>query len=261
MQDKEIAVQTTISTLKSLIGAIPVVGGAMNEFLFETRGRIKQDRINKFVEAFANYLSELKPVQLHISQIEKEEFGDFFEEVILKVAKTKSEIKKETFKKLLANQIVKPKNFDYAGLLLEIIGNLHEEQIPILQKLFVERSMPKIQGDLFQKQNQLDKLSKERTRLFFDPTSGTYPNNQPNTVALNNQISNLETDIYKLKNALGTKSEKDNNSIGWHHYDPLLIQDLCNKGLAIDLSFRYNAEPFHFVQITRIGMDLIKAFE
>jgi hypothetical protein len=139
LENREIAIQTTISTLKSLISAIPIVGGAMNEFLFETRGRIKQDRINKFVEAFAKYLAELMPVELHISQIEKEEFGDFFEEVIIKVAKTKSEIKKETFKKLLANQIVKPKDFDYAGLLLETIGNLHEEQIPILQKLFAER--------------------------------------------------------------------------------------------------------------------------
>jgi hypothetical protein len=263
MEDRDVAIQTAISTLKATIGAIPVIGAALNEYLFETRGRIKQDRINKFIESFAEYLTELKPVQLHINQIEKEEFGDFFEEIIIKVSKTKSEIKKEVFKKLLANQLTKPQDFDYASLLLDTIGSLHEGQIPILYKLNNEfyDSIADNQGQLFQKKKQLEKLRKERGRLFFNSSYREDSNNDPLVKNANAQVSALESEVYQLEDSLQNIIEDNNHEkIRKRNYrNPLLLHDLCNKGLAVDLSLKYEAEPFRFVKITRLGMDIIES--
>lgn len=108
MNRKEVAIQGGISTLKVAIGAIPFVGAAINEFAFEARGRIKQERINNFINNFAEYLGKFKKNEIHIDQIKEEDFGDFFEELIIKVSKTHSEIKKDAFRNLLMSPLRQP---------------------------------------------------------------------------------------------------------------------------------------------------------
>ena len=72
MRDKnEVKKQTAAAALRASIAALPLVGGALNEFIFEVRGCIKQERINIFVQAFHAYLASLEPGDLHIDQIEK----------------------------------------------------------------------------------------------------------------------------------------------------------------------------------------------
>ncbi|WP_427339603.1 hypothetical protein [Caloranaerobacter sp. DY30410] len=52
---KEIMKESGISILKGLIGAIPVVGTALNEAIFECRSRVKQKRVNNFIIELKKY--------------------------------------------------------------------------------------------------------------------------------------------------------------------------------------------------------------
>ena len=73
----EIVKEGGISTLKGLIGAIPFAGTAINEAVFEARSRIKQNRINTFIENFGEYLNQFKEEDLNLEQIKNDDFGDF----------------------------------------------------------------------------------------------------------------------------------------------------------------------------------------
>ncbi len=262
MEDKDIKIQIAIATLKSTLGNIPVVGGFLNEYLFEVRGKVKQERLNKFVAGFAEYLTQLKEVTLRPEQIEKEEFGDFFEEVIKKVTRTSSETKKEAFKKLLANQLIKPKDYDYAEMILEIIGSLHETQILLLNNLYkINYEVPiDKRGVLLEKQRIYQDLIKQRSDLFFQSKGYDNPNDDPQVKTMNRRVSDMSSEIYKLKFSLGV--DPHNDEIETSHQQKtvptFLLQDLCNKGLAIDISMKYGSSPFELVKISNLGIDLLK---
>ena len=72
-----------ISTLKGLIGAIPFAGTLLNEVAFEARSRIKQERVNKFIEEFSDYMSSYSPHESYENLIDSEKIGDIFEEIII----------------------------------------------------------------------------------------------------------------------------------------------------------------------------------
>ena len=132
-KNEELLKETGTSVLKSAIGAVPYVGTVLNEIIFETRNRLKQNRINSFIENFSKYLSEFNEMDVDIAQVKGDEFSDLFEEIILKVSKTHSVEKLEAFKCLLVNQITRPRDINYAELILNIVGSLQEKQIPILK--------------------------------------------------------------------------------------------------------------------------------
>jgi len=69
-------------TLKGLIGAIPFAGTAINEAMFDIRGRIKQERINNLVEEISLKVEGLGRENISEEFIKSEEFGDMFEKVV-----------------------------------------------------------------------------------------------------------------------------------------------------------------------------------
>ena len=67
---------------KVLFGIIPYIGDALDEVVFEHRSRIKQNRINQFVESFKEFYKSLNIKQVKIDDIKSEEFGDVFEAIL-----------------------------------------------------------------------------------------------------------------------------------------------------------------------------------
>lgn len=62
MRDRlELERVTAESTMKGLVGALPFIGTAVNELLSDSRGRLKQARINKFAQASTPIWLTLKP--------------------------------------------------------------------------------------------------------------------------------------------------------------------------------------------------------
>lgn len=263
MSSNEIAKQTAVSTIKGAISAIPIVGGALNEYVFEARGRIKQDRFNKFINEFAEYLSQFKDVKLNIEQIEKEEFGDFFEEVVINVSKNHSQIKKEAFRNLLANQLLKPNEVNYAELLLSIIGSLQEKQIPIL-KTISDAYSSKYSEDKEEFKIQLAELKNKEHHFkeeFKSIGSTAYVHTNDEINKIKERINSVRSDINKLL----TKIENTESPFRGRTYNLeqpefyFLIQDLCNKGLLIDNGIRFKNELYDEIEVSKFGKDLILA--
>lgn len=263
MSTNDIAKQAAISTLKGAIAAIPFVGGVINEYAFEARGRIKQERVNSFIHEFAEYLTQFKPVQLDIEQIKKEEFGDYFEEVIISVSKNHSKIKKDAFKHLLANQLLKPKGINYAELLLSTIDGLHEKQIPILNKLNDSSSSSYIdfKGELIQDKRELSRIEKKLKAEYGQLDSvedamyvDEIQNLKKEKKEVQEKILNLESKVEKFKEPFVSETYEIPN-----HEFYFLIQDLCNKGLLIDTGMKYGAEPYELFEISQLGIDLVEA--
>ena len=70
-----------ISTLKGIIGAIPFAGTFLNEVAFEARSRIKQERVNHFIEEFSEYMNEHTNGEDNFDTLNTEQIGDIFEEI------------------------------------------------------------------------------------------------------------------------------------------------------------------------------------
>ena len=51
-------VKSAESVIRGLVGAIPYVGTALNEAIFDFRSRLKQERLEKFVEELASIPSD-----------------------------------------------------------------------------------------------------------------------------------------------------------------------------------------------------------
>lgn len=250
-----------ISTLKGLIGAIPFAGTAINEAVFEARSRIKQNRINTFIENFGEYLNQFKEEELNLEQIKNDDFGDFFEELIIKVSKTRSESKRKAFQTLLGNQLVNPSPIDFTELILETISSLQEKQIPILYKLYDHYDSPytTYKGILVGQEKELARLEKELKKEYWQLNSAEDAVFVDEIKDLENRIEAKKKEIQESQKIVEENKEPYlAESYGCENYEfYFLIQDLVNKGLLVDLGMKYNAEPFELVEITSLGMELI----
>ena len=127
MNQKEIVV----STFKSIFGLIPYGGNALDELIFEYNGRIKQNRLNRFIEVLEdNFTAESG---INLENIKTEDFNDLFESVLRRVVQTKSELKLIRFKDILVKELSSPsENAELIDHYLDLISNLTEEEISIL---------------------------------------------------------------------------------------------------------------------------------
>jgi hypothetical protein len=126
--------EALIGLTKAGISLIPFAGGAINEAMFEIRGRIAQRRINEFVESFLSYLNEIG-VNLNEDVITSDEFNDIYMSIIRRVADIKSEHKLRIFREILAANGVSMYQSDFRETFLDMVTKLDFLEIEIL-KLF-----------------------------------------------------------------------------------------------------------------------------
>lgn len=74
-----------VSILKSAFGAVPLVGQALMEVVFDRRSRIKQERINRFFIDLSETIHKKVNGKIDYDFLKSEEFSDLFEEILLKV--------------------------------------------------------------------------------------------------------------------------------------------------------------------------------
>ncbi len=108
------------------MGLLP--GGAFIVEGFNYYAKVKQERLNLFLEKFKEYLESWSGSEI------PEDFQGLFESIIKKVAETKSESKRETFRKILINSIEAKKVSDFSETFLNLTSALHEKQIEILEE-------------------------------------------------------------------------------------------------------------------------------
>jgi hypothetical protein len=93
-----------ISSIRSAIGGIPVIGTLLNEALFDGRSRLKQARINKFILLLQEYIEQTNEEEINVEYLKSEEFSDLFESILKRVVLARSEKKLKIFKQILIGQ-------------------------------------------------------------------------------------------------------------------------------------------------------------
>ena len=258
MQNKNISLlkESEIGVIKSLIGNIPIVGGLLNESFFEIRGRIKQERINAFIQDLSNYMADQEAFIVNAEHLKSEDFSDLFENVLSKVAKSRSKVKSNLFKQILLQQIARAIAIDTAEIYLDIIDELNENQILILNGL--DKAFGSKYNNL---QFQILKLTKELYDLEREQNSRNirFENFNNESFMASSEKSNLKKEIEKLK-VIAKPLEQPYLAESYGLEGPgffYLVQDLYSKGLVLDVGTKYGAEPFEIIEITQMGMDII----
>ena len=130
-----------IAASASVLSADPIIGAGAAAFLTETffgiRGRLKLKRSENFIIEFSKYIKTIKP-DFDIETVDSEDFGDFFEQVLIKVSQTRSESKLKGIKRLTANQILKPVSYNMIHKYLELVSNLNDNHLVIIRHWYFE---------------------------------------------------------------------------------------------------------------------------
>lgn len=127
--------------LRSGLGAVPWIGTALNEALFEHRSRVKQDRLNKLIELLFEYLSTQSEIDFKIDELDKEALGDVLESVVRKAVETGSEQKLKHLRNVLIGHIkANTPDVDLTQTYLELTSNLSDVQIKILENFALNKS-------------------------------------------------------------------------------------------------------------------------
>ena len=120
------------TTGRALFGAIPYVGTALNEAVFEHRSRIKRERFEAFMRGVADDVGKLKDSAIDHAYLQSDDFVDFFESLLQRVLRNRSAEKLARFRSLFVGQIQVPVDTDFRETFLDIITNMTEKQIEIL---------------------------------------------------------------------------------------------------------------------------------
>jgi hypothetical protein len=226
MNEKNIEIIKEVGVVLSrgVLGAIPYVGTALNETIFDSRGRLKQKRINQFVEELSKYLEQINEDQIDFEFIKTDDFGDLFESLLKRVIYNKSLEKLHRFKKILVNQMLEPRPTDYTETFLDIVSKINEHQVEIL---LTHKKIK--EGNLFTTED-----NKPERGVIDAGVIGQEPDNDISAFR--------KADFYGL----------DNETYKFY------IQDLTSKSLLIDDSVnRWDARPFDFVEITQFGIEFL----
>ena len=123
-----------VSAKNVLFSSIPICGTILDEVLFEYRSRVKQERLNRFVEELEKYLRSMCSGDIDQEHLKSEEFGDIFESILRRVVHTASEEKMHRFKKILLNEMAHTYTSDFKETCLDIVSRINEDQILILNR-------------------------------------------------------------------------------------------------------------------------------
>jgi hypothetical protein len=129
--NKQVLQEVGISAIKSALSNVPLAGTLLAEALFDCRSRIKQERINGFIEKLAEFFSSNPDV--NYDRLKTEDFSDLFESVLKRVMDNKSKEKQEHFKNVISGYLTQPNHpIDNSSIFLDLLHDLDEVALIIL---------------------------------------------------------------------------------------------------------------------------------
>jgi len=259
MSDKKTDI--AITSVKSVLGMIPYFGTALNESIFEHRSRVKQKRINDFVQSLSDYIQELNLEAPSSNHISSDEFGDIFEAIIRKISETSNKEKATRFKLILANQILNPAIPDFIETYIDLIAKLNEIQIQILASHHNNKPhLNEVKIDLNNAENKLKKLKDIGKELRVKAEKGVITKGESITENMKD-IAKAELAIIKTnERAKNIQKFRECSFYGINDGDFLFFkQDLVSKGLLRDVGVgSIGTAPYQAMDITEFGIGLLK---
>ena len=118
--------------LRSLIQAIPVVGGSLDVLLSGVGANYQYERIEHFVSELQTRLSRTEKI-LTIKDIQPSEpLYDYIMQVFDSVRRTRSTVKRQRFADMVARQVVRQTQWDEAEMAIGLLDSLSELEMEIL---------------------------------------------------------------------------------------------------------------------------------
>jgi hypothetical protein len=117
----------------SILGFIP--GGHISQELAEYKGRIQQERLNRFTELLKEQFEKITNKQLDPENLKSEDFVDTFEIIIRKVVQTKSQEKIRRYSNILLKQMFQKNEAELFSKYVSIVDETTDTQILILMTL------------------------------------------------------------------------------------------------------------------------------
>lgn len=123
-----------ITVIRALIQAIPYVGGSLDTLLSDSGQKFKMQRIESLIADINVRLSDLRIDPVLVSIEQKEEMYDMLLFSFEECARTRSELKRKNFSRIITNQIIRPIDWDKAETILRLLALLNETHINILKQ-------------------------------------------------------------------------------------------------------------------------------
>lgn len=247
----------TNTIIKTALDNLPFYGSVMKEIFFDYRSRLKQERLNSFIELLENYFSNHKGIELE--NFQTEEFSDLFESVIKKVLETKSREKHVYLKNILTNQLTNSsQSINESEIYLHLISFLNDIDIKILNE-------HKIFNKYFERHlNEIEILEALVIKMKHKAQIDSELNSKGQMVSEKLFIEEL-----KRKNELLEFRKKELISLDEVRFgifygiseEQFLYnkQKLSAQGLMIDLGVGINnTKPFQIMSITLFGENFLK---
>jgi len=252
-----------ISATKGAIGAIPFVGTALNEAIFESRGRIKQERVNKFIKMLQEFMDTVSEEDIDFEHLKSDEFSDIFESILKRIVYTRSEEKLKRFRKVLVSEMQNPSDTDFTETFLDMISRLEEVQIKILKDIRIttkncgglHERVFKLQNEIQAHKTQLKKELEHQKNGFANSVSREQKNISEKNTLLKTNL-NILADNQQFNNSKAYGIEFSQYSF--------YLQDLISKALLQErLIPRYGKEPpvTKIIEITTYGEEFLKYIE
>ncbi len=127
--------ELAISSLKSIIGAIPYVGSLLNELFFDYHSRIQQNRINRLVKEISDRLSIIDEQLINKHYLESEEFYDLTINVFTQARRTSQTEKIRVLASIYISGLLNPKDLenDRHSIIMDILLSIKPTQFEILR--------------------------------------------------------------------------------------------------------------------------------
>lgn len=231
-------INSLVKTASALFPGISVA----QEF-FEFRNRIKQNRINDFIELLQQYLTETNLNQkFEYDLLHSEDFTDLFESVIKRVALTKSLDKLHRFKLILTNQLISNKDIAFSETYLDLVNQLREKQILILSSFRDLKAKLESQNLVTLNNTIQQQVSEE---------------NRKRSAGENNNYDLVKKELREFREFMNPL----NFGITKTEYD-FYVQDLVSKSLLIDIGIgAIDTKPYELMEITSFGNLFINFIE
>ena len=124
----------TESVVRAALGAIPSVGTALNEAVFDGRARLKLARLVKFIGYLAAIVGTHESAKIDREYIQSEEFIDFLEDVLFQATKVRAENKRKKLAAVLVGRMQDRDGTPFDDRYLDLLVSLTEMQIRILDE-------------------------------------------------------------------------------------------------------------------------------
>lgn len=152
LRRSDVAKEIAISAVKSVVGVVPWIGQALNEALFDCRGRIKQERLNAFFSDVAVRVEQLGEEKIDKQYITTDEFSDFIEQIAKRVADNRNQKKRSIYSSLLIAGVCGHRPPELSSTFLGILEEISDSEFELFSTLFklshkIGPVPPRFEGD------------------------------------------------------------------------------------------------------------------